>query len=240
MSKVFKALLILIIFTNTAFGQDNKLGSWGIFNIQMPGDSSHKWGGMIELQSRSNELFNQFNYYETKGGVSYDLDKNFTALLGGGRYLTYDYNNLGAGPTIIEARMWQQMTLSQYLDRIKLEHRYRIEQRWLNGHYRNRFRYRINAFVPLNKKKVGPETFFITVFNEIFLNNHEPHFERNRFSAGLGYQFDKKWILQAAWLNQYNYVPGKGSAKNNIAFTLMYRILRKNAVAGERIPSTSD
>jgi ABC-type oligopeptide transport system substrate-binding subunit len=67
------------------------------------------------------------------------------------------------------------------------------------------------------------------VFDEIFFNNKAPNFERNRVSAALGYQFDKKWILQAGWLNQRNYTATTSSAKNNMLLTLMYRINRKNS-----------
>jgi hypothetical protein len=121
-----------------------------------------------------------------------------------------------------------------------LEHRYRVEQRWVNGVYRNRFRYRINVFVPLNKTKIEAKTWFISVFDEVFLNNKVPNFERNRISAALGYQFDKSWILQAGWINQYNYSAAAKSDKDNIMLILMYRIQRKNAVQREHVPTTSD
>lgn len=240
MPKLFYAFLFLTILSFSASAQTTKTGTWGIFTALMPGDSAHRWGGYAELQLRANSAFSQFQYYETKAGISYDLDKYFTALIGGGRYTTYDYNNLGAGPTTIEARLWEQMSVSQYLSRIKLEHRYRVEQRWLNGIYRNRFRYRLNLFIPLNSKKIEAKTWFVSVFDEIFLNNQEPNFERNRISAALGYQFDKKWIVQGGWINQYNYLPNQSNAKNNIMLMLMYRINRKNSAKREHLPSTSD
>ncbi|MES2275081.1 MAG: DUF2490 domain-containing protein [Bacteroidota bacterium] len=240
MTKFFYTLFFFAIITITASAQNNKTGTWGILTALMPGDSLHKWGGYSELQIRTNgPAFNQFQYYEAKAGISYDIDKYFTALIGGGRYTTYDYNNVGAGPNVIEARMWEQMSVSQYLSRIKLEHRYRVEQRWLNGIYRNRFRYRLNLFIPLNSKKIEAKTYFVSVFDEVFLNNKEPNFERNRISAALGYQFDKKWIVQAGWINQYNYIPNQSNDKNNMLLMLMYRINR-NGAKREHLPSTSD
>ncbi|GAA4339956.1 DUF2490 domain-containing protein [Mucilaginibacter gynuensis] len=232
--------LILTVCSLNVKAQNGKTGTWGIATVVLPGDSAHKWGGYIELQSRANKLFNQFFYYETKGGISYDLAKNYTALIGGGRYVTYDFNNLDAPPTVVEARMWEQLTVNSFLDRIKLEHRYRAEQRWLNGIYRNRFRYRLNLAVPLNHKKFEPKTFFVSVFDEIFLNNKAPHFERNRFSAALGYQFDKAVTVQAGWLNQYNYTLTSAGDKNNLAITVIYRINRKAAKPNEHMPSTID
>jgi hypothetical protein len=236
-----KAVVLLFSLFVIAFnvkGQNNKVGTFGIATVVLPGDSAHKWGGYAELQTRSNELMNQFFYYETKAGISYDLDRSFTALLGTGRYVTNENPNNLAVAT--EFRLWEQMTDNQYLYRVKLEHRYRIEQRWVNGIYRNRFRYRLNMFVPLNNTKIVPKTFFISVYDEVFLNNAAPHFERNRFSAALGYQVDKAINVQAGWLNQYNYSPTFAAAKNNLALTFMYRINRKNAKPREHMPSTGD
>jgi len=236
------AVLIVCFITHSeiANAQNNKTGTWGIGTIVLPGDSTHNWGGYIELQTRSNEFFNQFYYYETKGGVSYDIAKNYTALIGTGRYITYDYNDLDAPATVKEFRMWEQLTINNFLNRVKIEHRYRAEQRWLNGIYRNRFRYRINLVVPLNHKKVEAKTWFFSVFDEIFLNNKAPHFERNRFSAGLGYQFDKSLSVQAAYLDQYNYSLASQGGKNNLAITVMYRINRKNTRPKEHIPTAND
>lgn len=232
--------ILFITITCSVSAQNSNVGTWGIATLVLPGDSIHKWGGYTELQVRTNDVLNNFMYYEVKAGVSYDIDKNFIALLGTGRYTTYDYQNISAGPTATETRLWEQITTNQFLYRLKLEHRYRAEQRWLSGVYRNRFRYRINVFVPLNNTKIIAKTWFISVFDEVFLNNQAPNFERNRVSAALGYQFDKSWIGQAGWLNQYNYLPTVSNDKNNIMLMLMYRINRKHAVAGERLPTTSD
>jgi hypothetical protein len=234
------ALVLLTISSFSAKAQDSKTGTWGIITVLMPGDSVHRWGGYTELQTRTNGAFSQFQYYEAKAGVSYDIDKNFVALMGTGTYHTYDYLDLSKGPNTNEYRVWEQMTINQYLTPIKFEHRYRVEQRWVNGDYRNRFRYRLNMFIPLNNTKIVAKTWFLSIFDEVFFNNKAPNFERNRISASLGYQFDKKWIVQAGWINQRNYVVNQSSAKNNIMLTLMYRINRKNAAQREHLPTTND
>ncbi|MCC8424036.1 DUF2490 domain-containing protein [Mucilaginibacter sp. UR6-11] len=233
--------ILLFAFLFLSFSvraQNNKTGVFGIATVVLPGDSLHRWGGYAELQTRSDKPFDQFFYYETKAGISFDLDKSFTALLGTGRYVTNDNpENLKVSK---EFRLWEQMTINQFLYRVKLEHRYRVEQRWVNGIYRNRFRYRLNLFVPLNNTKIVAGTYFISVYDELFMNNAAPHFERNRFSAALGYQFNNAINVQAGWLNQYNYSPTFAADKNNLALTFMYRINRKNALPREHMPSTGD
>jgi len=237
-AQMYVLLFIFSLITFSAKAQNDKTGVFAIATITMPGDSATRWGGYIELQTRSNKFFNQFFYYETKGGISYDIANNYTALLGGGRYVT-DENDLGLTPNT-EFRMWEQMTVNSFLDRVKFEHRYRAEQRWVNGIYRNRFRYRLSMVIPLNNKKVSPGTFFIGVFDEVFFNNKAPHFERNRFSAGLGYQFDRSFSLQLGWLNQYNYSLSSAGAKNNLAININYRIHRDHKKSKEQIPTSAD
>lgn len=234
-------LLLLTSFSHKLNAQDNKTGTWGIITVVLPGDTTHRWGGYAELQTRTNKFFNEVFYYEVKGGISYDIAKNYTALIGAGRYVTYDYNELDAPPIKLETRLWEQMVIDQFLSRVKIEHRYRIEQRFFDGgDYRNRFRYRLNTAIPVNHAKIDSKTFFLGVFDEIFLTDKAPHFERNRFFAGIGYQFDKSLSVTAGWMNQYNYTLSASGAKNNLAINLQYRINRKNGNPKEHIPSIRD
>lgn len=231
-------------------------GSWLIGTVQLPGSTDHRWGGFAEAQARSNALFRQYFYNELKAGVSFDLDKNFTVLLGGGRYSTSDYQDRPAGPLNTEKRLWQQLVLTQYTSRLRIEHRYRVEQRWFRFRddstaFRQRLRYRLNAFYPLNKKTIGPGTVFLSAYDEIFLNPKGPVLERNRIYLGVGYQFNNHLTLQTGWVNQANYnlptlkqgqfVPQSTSAKRNIVVALAYRIKRKaTASAPEQLPSQQD
>jgi hypothetical protein len=231
-------------------------GSWFIGTAQLPGDATHRWGGFAEVQARTNAVFHQYFYNELKAGGSFDIDPNFTVFVAGGRYSISDYQDLGAGPLNLEKRLWEQITLTQYSHRLKIEHRYRIEQRWFEfrdggTEFRQRFRYRLNGFLPLNHKKIEPHTVFLSAYDEIFLNPKGPVFERNRVYGGVGYQFDPHFILQIGYVNQanYNYTASQGqfvlqntAAKNSVALSLTYKILHKNAAAQptEKLPSQQD
>ncbi|TGE23961.1 DUF2490 domain-containing protein [Hymenobacter aquaticus] len=228
-------------------------GNWYIGTVVLPGSVEKKWGGYVEVQARSDGLFRQYFYNELKGGVSYDLDKNFTVLLGTGRYSTFDE----PGPRTLEKRLWQQLVLSQYMDRLKIEHRYRVEQRWLHYQaedstaFRQRLRYRLNAFLPLNHKTVTEKTVFLSVYDEVFLNPRGPVFERNRFYTGLGYQFNRHLNVQLGWVRQANYsqptlkqgqlLPLRASVKDNVVLTVIYRLAHRDATPRpESMPSQQD
>ncbi|MDB5269338.1 MAG: hypothetical protein JWP58_2378 [Hymenobacter sp.] len=231
-------------------------GSWFIGTVQLPGSAEHKWGGYAEAQARTNAVFRQYFYHELKAGVSYDIDPNFTVLVGGGRYVTADYQDLSAGPLNVEKRLWEQLTLTQFSKRLKLEHRYRIEQRWLDfrddsSAFRQRLRYRLNAFLPLNQKSITAGTVFLSAYDEIFLNPKGPVFERNRVYGGLGYQATAHLIVQLGFVHQANYnlpaykagqfIPQITSAKNNVVLALTYKLGRKSSTPDrEQMPSQQD
>jgi hypothetical protein len=253
--------LLLLAASHGALGQSpinptQPWGSWFIGTVQLPGTPEKKWGGFAEVQVRTNDVFRHYFYHELKAGLSYDLDKNFTFTLAGGRYTTSDYRALKDGPLNREKRLWEQVVLNQYLERIRLEHRYRIEQRWFTYRddstaFRSRLRYRLNAFVPLNARTITAKTVFLSVYDEIFLNPKGPVFERNRLYAGIGYQLNKHLTLQAGWVNQANYnlpafkqgqfVPQNTSAKQNVVLAVVYRLAHRSAnPAPESMPSQQD
>ncbi|MCD0488808.1 DUF2490 domain-containing protein [Pedobacter sp. MC2016-14] len=235
------SLFLLLFSSQSAYTQSKKTGTWGLFTVVLPSNTDHRWGGYFESQARTDELFfGKLFYHEFKGGLSYAIDNNYVALIGTGRYTTYDYLDFDKGPTITENRVWEQMTFTQYLSRIKIEHRYRVEQRWVNQAYRNRFRYRLNLVVPLNEKKMKAGTAFVSAFNEIFLNNKQPNFERNRVSTSLGYQFSKSITAQAGWVYQYNNALAGTNAKNNLIINFTYQIQRKKPGAHEELPTLKD
>ena len=231
-------------------------GSWFIGTVQLPGSAANRWGGFAEVQVRTDAVFRHYFYNELKAGGTFDIDPNFTVAVAGGRYTTSDYQDLGAGPLNVEKRLWEQLTLTQYSHRLKLEHRYRVEQRWLafrdgTTGFRQRFRYRLNGFLPLNKPAIAAGTVFLATYDEVFLNPRGPVFERNRLYLGVGYQFTAHFIAQAGYVNQanYNYQTSQGqfvlqntAAKNSVVFNLTYKLLRRNAPAqpAESLPSQPD
>ena len=194
----------LLLYGTNIISQQSHLGSWNVINTRV--SFNDHWSVYNELQTRSQSFYHDHYYYEIKGGIGYAVNKNLIFLVGGGKYITYSNNGNFQKPiSADETRLWEQLTLNQFAGRLKLEHRYRVEQRWFTTGYRNRFRYRLNAVLPLNNYKIEPKTFYLSVFDEIFLTNKAPYFERNRFFAGFGYEFTKLITVQPGYVYQYDY-----------------------------------
>jgi len=219
-------ILLLITLSLTARAQNNKTGFLGLVNVLIPGDTIHRWGGYAELQKRSNVFVKQFFYYELHGGLSYNTSNKTALLLGTGRYITDDYRDLSLPPITSEFRLWEQVTINETWRRFNLESRFRVEQRWVNSAYRNRFGYRLSVLIPVTHRQMAPNTLYINVNDEMSFNNKVPHFERNRFLATAGYQFNKSTRVQTGWSHQYIHTSTNTAAKGSMALAVIYRITR--------------
>ncbi|MCY7420142.1 MAG: DUF2490 domain-containing protein [Chitinophagaceae bacterium] len=205
--KIFTGLLLILNgFCNPVQAQSfqSQLGSWNIINAKM--NINKQWSLFIEPQLRSLSFYNQFHYYELKGGLTYKINSNFVVTTGVGSYNTYSEGGNFKMPYVQkEIRTWVQLVMNQHMEIIKLDHRYRAEQRFTTNGYRNRFRYRLNTVVPINNKKVIPKTFYAAVWNEVFFTDKVPYFERNRFFIGGGYEVNETLAFQTGYVHQFDY-----------------------------------
>jgi hypothetical protein len=199
------AMAAFFLTASRGLAQSNNVGAWNILSFKLNLEKS--WSVFAEAQLRSQLFYDQFSYYEAKTGATYSFKKNYSVVLGGGRYVTYSSGDNFKKPFVNrEWRIWEQFGMNSYLDRIKFENRYRIEQRWTsNAGFRNRFRYKLNISAPLNKKKIDPGTFFLSTSDELFFTTSTPNYEQNRFFAGAGYEVSKHLTLQSGYLHQLAY-----------------------------------
>ncbi len=240
--KTFRAAicsLALLCISSALKSQSNVLGSWNVANAEYY--LNKKWNLWGEVQLRSQKLTDQFYYHELKGGINYKPNKNLAVLLGSGQYVTYSNGGNFKSPVLSnEFRLWEQLTLVNNIDRLKIEHRYRIEQRWLTIGYRNRFRYRLNPIIPINKSTVEKGTLFASIYDEIFLTNKGQYFERNRFFCGLGYQFSNPFTLQIGWIRQFDYLGNNTGRKKDFLQTTLFLRLNQHRSDHETHPSSMD
>jgi hypothetical protein len=232
------SLLSAFALASTLLFAQGGLGSWNILSAKA--SVSDKWGVFLEGQVRSLLFYNNFHYHELKGGVSYALDKNFSFAVAAGKCDTYQEGGDFVTPkTSDEIRLFEQMSMSQYLHRIKFEHRYRAEQRLTKNGYRNRFRYRMQAIVPLNGLKIRPKVWYVTGSGEVFFTDTPAYFERIRTYVGLGYQLSKSWGLQAGYLHQFDYKLVDETGKDFLQVSLLWDV-QLHKKEQEKIPSHVD
>ena len=196
--------IILLIFTNFSFSQNFDLGTWNVVNLKYNLDK--KWSVFGETQLRSLKFYNDFHYYEYKGGVTLKSNKSIAFTLGAGSYQTYkEGGNFVVPKNNNEFRIWPQINLFQTIGEFKIEQRYRSELRFTSNGYRNRFRYRLGVSYPFGEQKKDYKPFQVGLSNELFFSNKEPYFERNRMQFVFNYKPSKSITYQLGYLHQFDY-----------------------------------
>ena len=82
-----KKIVLILLFNSINLLGQNELGTWNVTNINAK--INNKWNVFTEVQLRSLSFYNQFHYYEYKGGVTFKITKNFLATTGIGSYNTF-------------------------------------------------------------------------------------------------------------------------------------------------------
>ena len=228
MKRIFLPILVFVLFLNKTYAQNFDLGSWNILNLKY--NVNDKWSVFGEAQLRSLKFYNNFHYYEYKGGVNYKVHKNATLSLGAGSYQTYkEGGNFVLPKNNDELRVWPQIIIFQSLGKLKIEQRYRAELRFTNNGYRNRFRYRLGLSYPFGKEKNNYKPFQISASNELFFTDNEPYFERNRMLVSFNYKPSKSTTLQVGYLHQFDYKINDEKGRDFLQIGYFFEIFRKQS-----------
>ncbi|WP_422348364.1 DUF2490 domain-containing protein [Flagellimonas sp.] len=156
-----------------------------------------------EAQFRFYETASNFNQMLLRTGLNYHIDKNAIATLGYG-YITTDgtFEEFPNETNSKEHRIFQQFILKNKVWEFLFEHRYRLEQRFLDFGGRtdtqHRGRYRIQMTLPLT------DTFFLNFYDELFINLQDDLFGQNRLYGALGIHVTSNSSVQVGYLrNQF-------------------------------------
>jgi len=194
----------MVFISNNFKGQnpaENELGNWlmyfGTHKI------SEKYSLHYETQLRNYEVISNFNQLLPRVGLNYHIDESSIVTAGYAFIPTQNEFDKGWGKEMVtENRIWEQFILRNSINRVKIRHRYRLEQRWVKAGdittYKNRARYMLSVKLPISKNEESP--LFISLYDEIFLNISDNPFDQNRLFAALGYQVNKQMNIQLGYL----------------------------------------
>ena len=220
--KIFGTLvfLLLISFSVPFSAQNSDLGAWYMYfgNNKI----SKKLNFHNEIQYRNFDGIGDLEQLLIRTGIGYDLtENNNNILLGYGFILSKPYVK-GEKTENIEHRLFQQFITKQKFGRVNLQHRYRLEERFLQDDFRMRFRYLLGFNVPVTSKEMLPKTLYISAYNEIFLHLDSPVLDRNRVYGALGFVINKNMRIEAGYMNQIQENKNRGQVQigfyNNIPF----------------------
>ena len=183
MKKVLLVFLFLPLFSSA---QQGDLGNWLIYfgNKQF----NEKWNLHHEIQYRNYNLLGDMEQLLIRTGIGYNLGSRSNLLVGYGYINSENYTGISnAQEAVQEHRIYQQFITKQNIGTVALQHRYRFEQRFIEGDFRTRFRYFLGINIPFKDSN-----YYTSIYNEIFLNGDGNVFDRNRIYGGFGYRFNSK------------------------------------------------
>ena len=196
-----KKLLIILFLINilSVKSQENGMGNWLIYFGNKDLNSTLNWHH--EIQHRNYNLFGELEQLLVRTGLGYDVNENNNILLGYGfidsRNRVLETNEI---IKVNEHRIYQQIISKQAIGKIKIQHRYRFEQRFIEDDFKLRYRYFLSLKIPLLKTN---NKYYFSAYNELFINaTRENTFDRNRIYGGLGYAFNSNIKLELGYMNQ--------------------------------------
>ena len=199
---ILPALLMASIFMNA---QDTGEDQWGAWYMYFGTNKiSEKLSVHTEAQFRYYETLGNFNQLLLRTGLNYHINNDAIA--------TFGYAFIQTDTTFEEFlneidsrehRIFQQFILKDKVGEFLFEHRYRLEQRFLdfgsNTDTQHRARYRLQVTLPLTN------TFFLNFYDEVFLNLQDEIFGQNRLYGALGIHITENSSIQFGYLkNHFN------------------------------------
>ena len=183
-------------------GQESDIGNWLIYIGDKKINDRFNWHH--EVQYRSFNFIGDTEQLLLRTGLGYNLsENNNNILLGYGFIYSEPYvKNTDVKTNNTENRIYQQFITKQAFGRLSLLHRYRFEQRFLDNDFKLRLRYFLALNMALNHTELSDKTFYLSAYNEIFVNTEQNYFDRNRLYGGMGYKFSKNIKIEIGVMNQ--------------------------------------
>lgn len=177
---------------------EEKFGSW--FMFFSTNRISEKMSIHAEAQYRTYEFGNNFNQLLLRSGLNYNITDQAMVTVGYANIITDGTFTEPAGEeNVNENRIYQQFVLRNTVGKLKFSHRYRLEQRFItrpqgNNTTEHRARYFLRLTYPLN------DSWFVTAYDEVFINLQNDFFGQNRLYGALGYHVNNDVSIQMGYL----------------------------------------
>lgn len=196
-------LLVIVLLSGVLSAQNTGEEDWGAWYMYFGTNKiSDKFSLHTEAQFRYYETTGNFNQLLLRTGLNFHINTDAIVTLGYG-YITTDgtFEEFPDEINTKENRIFQQLILKNKVGEFLFEHRYRLEQRFIDfgdlTDTQHRARYRLQVTLPLT------DTFFINVYDEVFLNLQDEVFGQNRLYGALGMHITSNSSLQIGYLKNH-------------------------------------
>jgi len=204
--------IFVISFSKFALAQVNEdqVGAWYMYFYDNK-FSSNQFGVQGDVQFRNYDYGADLEQLLLRSGLTYRPKNANLKLTAGLGHITSGTPG-ESNDTNTEIRIYQEALLPHKLtDRLSLTHRFRYEQRYVEGQdFRTRYRYNLFVKALLNETESIKGGIYFTAYNELFINGEKcigddryvEYFDRNRLYFAFGYGVSNKINLQAGVMRQ--------------------------------------
>jgi hypothetical protein len=217
MKKIFFILFFILLGANS-YSQNRNIHPTALHWVGFVGrySISPKWTIHTRIDNRRFINPDKQNQFIAHLYVARKVFENSELGLGA-TYSRQSPQNIHSTSTLVvpEWRIFQDFSSEQQWWKLKVLHKYRIEERFLhknNGkeltdgyNFQMRFRYRIQLSYPLWKKTENYWT--LRVYDEVMLNAGKGIvrnvFDQNRIFVGLEHKFAKHWAAELGYLKLF-------------------------------------
>lgn len=213
------AIMLALWLPKSSMAQASDIGNWLVYIGSKKIDD--RWNIHHEIQYRNYNMIGDLEQLLIRGGIGYNLSEKNNNLLMGYGYIKSD-NYVGQTDekiSIIEHRLFQQFIHKHSLNKLGLQHRLRFEERFVASDFRMRFRYFMGLGLDLKTFNEGQSAFYLSFYDEIFLNTSGSIYDRNRTYFGLGYRLSSNLKLELGYMNQFF----SGSSRDQINLIFLHK-----------------
>lgn len=191
-----------MVIPAVTFSQKTDIGNWLLYFGDKKIGKTFNWHH--EVQYRNFNFLGDTEQLLLRTGIGYNLTENNNNIHLGYAFIYSEpyITNSDEKTNFNEHRVYQQFITRQNFGRLSFQHRYRFEQRFFEDDFRLRFRYFLSFNVALNNPQMGDNTFYLSAYNETFVNTEQNYFDRNRFYGGLGYRISARFRTEIGVMNQ--------------------------------------
>ena len=220
------------MISTTTVAQEKKFSGWAMSANTIK--INPKILFQFDVQFRSSNNFKKPEVLIIRPVLAYMINKTTSVGVGVASVSTWKTIE-EVRDQVKEFRVWQQINTVKKYGRSTIQHRIRLEERWLpvvsvaNGafkktenNFNSRVRYLTRAVIPTKKTTQFSKGFYVAAQNEFFFNLTGASFANNKFFdqtrtyGGAGLRINKTLDIELGYMYQYVEGKAKTSTSNSI------------------------
>ncbi len=212
----------------------HNFNSW--YNLAADVGLDQRWTGSVDMQDKRSGPIRQPEGFLFRLSLTDAVAPAVKLGFGVVRSESYPFGEIPSAYQTPERSVFEQVQLTQNIDRLTITHRYRLEERWLgkrgadtsdhriaNWLQSGRARYQLKGVLPMHGQRVEVGAAYLAATDEVFVNFGKNVannvFDQNRAGVALGWRYAHDWRGEVGFLQQTSLKPNGRDLEQNATLT---------------------